>query len=181
MALTAIAAPAPLSTGTPDAPTPFGGVAIRSASDIQYASVNANGTYFYLRRSTATYTPPSVPSTNTTDIPTTQFVIGNSTKTLSLNVAVPGGQQVYVDDVGALRFTTAHSGNTGEGSQTWGFEIREQNLKFKGYDFSACPLGEEEDNAYKIYVATGTVVPAECLGFLIRTSEVAGQSAYQYV
>ncbi|KAJ9625807.1 hypothetical protein H2203_004570 [Taxawa tesnikishii (nom. ined.)] len=168
------------STSTPGA---FGGVAIRSGSAIQYSSVNANGTYFWLNRGTASYCPSTVPDCVTVN--QTSFVGGNDT--LFLDVSVPGGQQVYVDSKGRLAFTVPHSGNTGVGSSVTGFSIVDDglHLRFNGNDFYACPLGEAYGNAYQVYAAGSNATSNfgdACEGFEFRIAEAGPgyQNAYQY-
>lgn len=121
--------------------TPFTGLAIRSGSDIQYASIAANGLSFWLNKDTATYTPENVPAhTNaTTSTVFTQYL---SSDTLSLLTSVPGGQQVYVAADGQLKFTQAHSASTGNGSFVQGFGIAQGHLLFENTGFVAVATNE---------------------------------------
>jgi hypothetical protein len=93
LALTGSAAAAPAAKSS------FQGLAIHSGSPIQFATVNANDGNFWLLYKTATSCPSNVKCSNTTD---TIFTGGKNT--LNLKVEVPGGQQVYVNDIGALRY-----------------------------------------------------------------------------
>lgn len=71
---------------------------------------------------------------------------------MALHVEVPGGQQVYVDSTGALRYTVPHSANTGANSSTVGFGLADNGLYLtcKGDDFLACPLSGA---VYQVYAA----------------------------
>ncbi|KAF1343743.1 hypothetical protein BDV97DRAFT_425821 [Delphinella strobiligena] len=177
VALPALAAPA----GNVDAPyKTWSALAISSGSDIMYEPINANGTYFYLKRSTKTYTPPNVGTYNQTK---TIFAGGDST--LSLDVEVPGGQQVYVDTYGNLRYTEAHSADVGTGSQVTGFNVSSTTLQYNLQDFLACGLGSTEDYAYQIRIAaaaTAPVTPASdnCIGFSFFISENTEAAAWEY-
>lgn len=176
-ALPAFAAPPPAATSSAASSVPtFGGVAIRSGSEIQYASVNANGTYFWLHRGSETYTPSSVDQTNQQN--NTLFVGGNGG--LSLLASVPGGQEVYVDSKSLLRFTAPHSANTGTDSKTTGFSITDGHLQFEGNDFLACNLGEAYGNAYEIYAASGSNTGDACEDFAFRLVDSTGPAAWEY-
>ncbi|KAI5206747.1 hypothetical protein E4T39_02271 [Aureobasidium subglaciale] len=154
----------------------FGGVAIHSGSEIQYASVNAAGSQFWLQKDTATFCPEisGLVCPNTT---ATQFLGGDNT--LSLDTTVPGGQQVYVAADGRLSFTVAHSASTGEGSSVTGFSLAQegQHIQFNGSDFLACPV----DDAYAVFAAAAVKDAAEdCVGFAFRVAESTGPAAWQY-
>lgn len=170
----------PTATGTAAAKravaSSFGGVAIASGSDIQYDSVNANGTYFWLNRGTEVYTPSTATAS---DQKNTIFAGGNNT--LSLDVSAPGGQQVYVDSDGLLRYTVPHSAYTGTGSKSTGFSVANNILKFENSDFVACKLAQSPDNAYEVYAAAAnTNTGSNCVGFEIMVSDNTGAAAYEY-
>ncbi|THX82020.1 hypothetical protein D6D05_04015 [Aureobasidium pullulans] len=154
----------------------FGGLAIHSGSDIQYASVNAAGSTFWLNKDSSVYCPKvdGLVCSNTT---TTQFIGGDNT--LSLDTTVPGGQQIYVSEEGRLSFTVPHSAYTGEGSSSTGFSIAQegQHLQYQGSDFLACPV----DDAYAVYAAAAKKDASEdCLGFAFRISETSAPAAWEY-
>ncbi|KXT02392.1 hypothetical protein AC578_174 [Pseudocercospora eumusae] len=161
----------------------FTGVAIRSGSDIQYAPIAASGTNFWLNKDTVTYTPSNVP-VNTNATTSTVFGYYLPADTLSLDVAVPGGQQVYVSADGALKYTVAHSASTGEGSTVNGFGISEGHLLFENNDFIAVATNETSNlpdgkgTAYQIYAASRTDLAGE--GFAFRAVEFEGENAWQY-
>jgi len=184
--LSALAVALPALAQNANAPfKSWSAVAINSGSDIMYDSINANGTYFYLGRSTKTYTPANVGTFNQTN---TIFAGGDST--LSLDVEVPGGQQVYVDSTGALRFTEAHSANIGDGSVATGFNVSSTTLQYQNQDFLACSLGGEGEplelnDVYKIRVAAGAPAPVSpasdnCIDFSFYVSENTAPAAWEY-
>ena len=82
---------------------------------IPYAPINAAGGSFWAgvaRPATSTYCPDVVGSAcPNVALGLTSFELGGETGTASLNVLVPGGQQVYVNcETGRLEFSRAHSG-----------------------------------------------------------------------
>ncbi|KAF4552708.1 Hypothetical protein D9617_9g024970 [Elsinoe fawcettii] len=170
---TAFAAPTPQEA--PAAPSAFYGLAIRSASPIQYSAVNASSLALYLNKPTSTYCP-SIEGLPCPTNPATIFVGG--TNTLSLKTSVPGGQQVYIASDGRAKFTQAHSANTGVGSTTTGFSVVDGALQFQGNDWIACPEGE----SYAVYAfqASNQTDPG-CLGFRFRVEDAGdAQGAWQY-
>lgn len=171
LAGSAAAAPAPQSS--------FQGLAIRSGSPIQFATVNANDGNFWLLEKTSTGPCPSnVKCSNTTD---TIFTGGKNT--LDLKVEVPGGQQVYVSDIGALRFTQPHNAAIGEGSSQTGFAVSKKGkfdyLTYNGASFLACPT---DANNYLVYVdgASDTGSTADCLGFDFLIGDDSAPAAWEY-
>lgn len=153
----------------------FGGVAVHSGSDFQYAPINAAGSKFWLLKDTVTYCPDVVGSAcpNTTF---TQFTGGDNT--LRLDTVVPGGQQVYVAVDGSLTFTAPHSAYTGTGSFVEGFSIAQngEHIQFKGGDWLACPI----DGHYGIYAAAVTEYASACTGFAFRIANSTAPAAWEY-
>ncbi|CAD0096214.1 unnamed protein product [Aureobasidium vineae] len=153
----------------------FGGLAIHSGSEIQYASVNAAESKFWLLKDTETYCPDveGVTCSNTTS---TQFVGGDNT--LSLDTVVPGGQQVFVAADGSLGFTTPHSAYTGPGAISTGFSIAQegQHIQFQGQDFFACPI----DDHYEVYAAAIAKNATACTGFAFRVADSTAPAAWEY-
>ncbi|KAL3435546.1 hypothetical protein BDV09DRAFT_167254 [Aspergillus tetrazonus] len=184
--LLAAAAPTSLPNGA-EQPAAFTVMAARSASPIHFLPLTASGQSFWLGGNTTTYCPlPSnCPPGNTT------VLAGNGG---SLSVVVPGGQQIYVDPTGALRFTQAHSAYIPPGSSLGPFEYipGPEGSVFGHYMYSgwgasgfmACPT---EDNRWKVFGALGNAtVPSgdveDCLGFsaIAVPSELVGQT-WQYI
>jgi len=172
LAGSALAAPAPKDS--------YQGLAIHSGSDIQYATVNANGGNFWLHKKTATYCPSQtdIKCSNTT---ATLFTGGKDT--LNLKVVVPGGQQVYVDSTGALKYTQPHSAAIGEGSSQTGFSVAKagkfDHLKYNGSGFLACPA---DGDKYRVYVSGGPAVndDEECLVFDFMVGPDNAPAAWEY-
>ncbi|KAJ5115329.1 hypothetical protein NUU61_001088 [Penicillium alfredii] len=147
--LLAAAAPAPTATTQPAAtstPTPnpsFRVLALRSASQIHYFRMTARENKIWLGNQTEAFCPENVqpcpPGKETI------FAPGGT----AMDVAVPGGQQVYVDPTGALRYTQAHSAAIPPGSargpftyQTHPGNTANHFYNFTGWGangFMACP------------------------------------------
>lgn len=179
-------APASVPTTAPTTePTEFGGLALRSASPIHFGEINANGGSFWINKNTTVYTPENtIPAPKN---PYTAFVHSNSTGGLGLKTVVPGGQQVYVDAAanGELKFTQAHSANTGTNGTTTGFTVSGERLLFENESFYACPLGAENGSAYGIYAVSrveGSNAGASCLGFSFLTATLGNETeaVWQY-
>ncbi|KAL1301852.1 hypothetical protein AAFC00_006037 [Neodothiora populina] len=177
----ALAAPAPVdpsALGYTLGNETFSGITIRSGSPIQYGTINANGTYFYVNNyGTSTYCPlpTCLGKTNTT-------IFKNGVDKLALDVMAPGGQEVYVDRTGALRFTVAHSASKGRHSLTSGFALVNAGLRlqFEGQEWLACPV-EGVKNGYKVYAAAVTTDNSHhCLGFQWRVAPSTGLPAFEY-
>ncbi|MBE7180532.1 MAG: hypothetical protein INR71_04845 [Terriglobus roseus] len=116
-------------------------------------------------------------------------VFAGGAATLSLGVAVPGGQQVYVAADGALGFTPPHSGAVPEGAALTGFSEEKGagegalgHLSW-GRGFVACPHDGTPANAtvWKVYgTKKGSKVSKDCLGFDFLTSSAKEVGAWEY-
>ncbi|KAF2147290.1 uncharacterized protein K452DRAFT_217519 [Aplosporella prunicola CBS 121167] len=163
---------------------PFEGLTVRSGSDFQYATITQAGLSFWVGKDTESYCPEaSVPI----DCPpgnVTAFVGGEGT--LSMDVEVPGGQQVYIAPTGELKVTQAHSASMPEGSIQDGFHKSESNsLGFLHWTngFLACPAANSTDGyPYQIYASVDGLKRTDCLGFDFLTSNYTGTgaAAWQY-
>ncbi|KAH3014434.1 hypothetical protein KXW60_008300 [Aspergillus fumigatus] len=199
MKLSTIASVGSLVVGThslPAAPAsdngPFQVMALRSASPIHFLGMTASRNSFWLGGETATYCP---------DVVKQQGACPEGTQTVlytnALDVMVPGGQQIYVDPSGAVKFTTAHSasmppGSTVEGfSYTSGDPLGHWNFSGQGATgFMACPTQGDAPVPYQVFAAiSSATVPtgnvADCLGFdaaAIAWTPSQGQTAaaWQY-
>ncbi|KGO73251.1 hypothetical protein PITC_002820 [Penicillium italicum] len=137
LALTPLVAALPGHKQANNSDAAFSVISARSASPVHLLPLNAAGTYFWLGGHAHTYSPiPGIPNTN-------QTVITNGH---SLDVEVPGGQAIYVDNKGALRFTSPHSAYEPAGSSNGPFEYIPGtsfgHWNFKGLGasgFMACP------------------------------------------
>ncbi|KGO49115.1 hypothetical protein PEXP_011640 [Penicillium expansum] len=176
----------------------FGVISARSASPVHLLPLNAGGTYFWLGGHAHTYSPiPGIPDTNQTVITNGHF----------LDVAVPGGQAIYVDNKGALRFTSPHSAYEPTGSSDGPFEYTPGSSfghwSFKGHGasgFMACPTtnatisyrrsrrGAAAAPKWQVYAALkNATVPTgkveDCLGFDALTVSVNTTTpvAWEYI
>ncbi|OKO98732.1 hypothetical protein PENSUB_8983 [Penicillium subrubescens] len=185
LALPLLAVAAPTPQATTDANPPFGVMAVRSASPIHYAQLNAAGQKFWLGGQTSSYCPEQVQNCP----PGNQTILapgGNS-----LDVEVPGGQQVYVDPTGALSFTQAHSASIPAGSSVGNLAYQPgtpwNHYTFNGWGATglmACPTA---DNRWQVFAAlSNATVPsgnvADCLGFSAIALPYKGDvPAWQYI
>ncbi|KAJ5892256.1 uncharacterized protein N7473_008484 [Penicillium subrubescens] len=160
-------------------------MAVRSASPIHYAQLNAAGQKFWLGGQTSSYCPEQVQNCP----PGNQTILapgGNS-----LDVEVPGGQQVYVDPTGALSFTQAHSASIPAGSSVGNLAYQPgtpwNHYTFNGWGATglmACPTA---DNRWQVFAAlSNATVPsgnvADCLGFSAIALPYKGDvPAWQYI
>lgn len=108
---------------------------------------------------------------------------------MSMNVAVPGGQQVYVSSGGALSYTTAHSANIPQDAQRATFNYTPQTsdsgvgtLTFDNQGFVACPA--KDAGVYQVYAwipkteAGSFRTDCDSIGF--TTTVYSGAPAWQY-
>ena len=115
-----------------------------------------------------------------------------------MDVAVPGGQLVYVAKDGGLHYTSPHSGGMPSGAVTAPFNYTAQSesgtvgkLTFEDDDWIACPTrstttsGSYVETVYQVYAAsrfaTGwQVTPLNCEGIAWGTTTFDGEIAYEY-
>lgn len=108
---------------------------------------------------------------------------------------VPGGQEVYVDNKGALRFSQAHSAYLGPDASRGPFVYTAPEPNGNGLGqwtytgqgasgFMACPT----DNKWQVFAALqNATVPGgdvnQCLGFsaLAAKSNLNGTAAWEYI
>ncbi|KAH1371604.1 hypothetical protein KXW65_007430 [Aspergillus fumigatus] len=167
--------------------TKFSVMSARSGSPIHLLPMNAAHGNFWLGESPSTFCPEPVekvsgcpPGT------TTRFASANA-----LDVAVPGGQRIYVDPRGALRFTTAHSGSIPPGSSTGPFVHSAGtpfgHFAYKGQGakgFIACPKSNGTATHWQVHASVANVASgAECLGFnaLAVPSNDTRAAAWEYI
>ncbi|KAK6334208.1 hypothetical protein TWF696_002709 [Orbilia brochopaga] len=173
-------------------------LALRSASPIHFGSLEASGLKIWIGKETSSYCPnppEQCPPGNTT-----AFLISkDSSYTAAMDVAVPGGQQVYVDPSGALSYTQAHSASIPTGSFTVGFFLSnpddtENHLAYFTHcegGFVACPIapGQGPWQVFVQFTKGGLKdenVPSgnatDCLGFSAATAGAPqdGPAAWQY-
>lgn len=186
------------TSSSPPQPTVsnFSVIAARSGSPIHLQSVNANGQAFWIGKTTASYCPtPPVPASSCPAGTVTAFGIFEQGQGASLDTAVPGGQQVYVQATGELGFTQAHSALVPAGAYRVGFSATAPGANGLGdFGFSiagkaagwlACPATKGAF-PYQIFAdVPGLKVPSgnvdDCYGFDALTSNFAGgAAAWQY-
>ncbi|KAI5295612.1 hypothetical protein KEM52_000827 [Ascosphaera acerosa] len=160
----------------------------RSASPIHFAPLNAYQEGIWIGRPTQSYCPPQVQGCKTVN--STAFAIGDGISS-SMYVSVPGGQQLYVDADGALKYTIAHSANQGQGSTPAKLTVKPLNAEIdtavlNGQSMLACPASKGS-SAYQVFasahedpkVPTGDV--NDCLGFTALVGHVGEEAmAWQY-
>ncbi|KAJ5205332.1 hypothetical protein N7491_004045 [Penicillium cf. griseofulvum] len=197
LALAPLVAAVPGSKEAKGSDAAFSVMSARSASPVHLLPLNAAGTYFWLGGHAHTYSPiPGVPNTNQTVIANSHF----------LDVEVPGGQAIYIDDKGALRFTSPHSAYEPAGSSdgpfvyTPGSSFGHWNYKGQGASgFMACPTtnsavghrsrrGVASAPKWQVYAALqNATVPSgnvgDCLGFdaLAISVNTTSPVAWEYI
>lgn len=152
-------------------------------------AINASGGKFYINSNTSTYCPDEVPGLDCSAYSGSQtvFVIGNGTTTMSLDVSVPGGQQVYIAPDGSLSYTQAHSALMPTGSIVTGFgRVRSEAsgapvvLYNPGLSWYLCPVteGEPRERTYQVFASSEGV--EGCLGAQVRTYTPLEGEVWQY-
>ncbi|KAI0487314.1 hypothetical protein F4859DRAFT_501812 [Xylaria cf. heliscus] len=188
----AFAASIPRAPITSTEPFSAGAWKIAQGTDIFFfgTAINASGGKFYINRDTSTYCPDGVSGLDCSAYSGmgTNLVIGNGTTTMSLDVSVPGGQQVYVAPDGSLSYTQAHSAAMPPNSTVVGFSrARSEAFGAPVYLYSAdqywylCPVteGEPRERTYQIFAASAVGLDG-CYGTQIRTYGPDEGHVWQY-
>ncbi|XXG98222.1 hypothetical protein Hte_004544 [Hypoxylon texense] len=151
-------------------------------------AINASGGKFWVNRGTSAYCPEGIEGLDCTLYPGSRTVFGGGNNTVSLDVSVPGGQQVYVAPDGALSYTTAHSAFMPNGSIVTGFSRTRSesfgapvNWGMDGHSWLICPVGEGEprEKTYQLFSLAGNQKEG-CLLTGVRTYTSSGPDAWQY-
>ena len=162
--------------------TPFEGAytvsAVAPNTLFNGVEIQANGGNFYLTvggGSPGTYCPTSVGSN--CPPPTNQTVfLGNG-----LDTIVPGGQQVFTQQDGAISFTQAHSTyqpNYLEGAP--GADSCGNYFGFAGEALSACPV-DDYPNSFQVFANVASFNKTGCVGFRGVAAAYNGSTpAWQY-
>ncbi|KAA8564262.1 hypothetical protein MFRU_043g00520 [Monilinia fructicola] len=150
----------------------FSLLSIRSGTDLQNQVITANGGALWIGKESSAN--PAGSSTN--------FNAGNGG--LFLDVAVPGGQQVYIAPSSAVSFTQPHSANTQGGkTQGWTYTAGKDggfgSLSFPDYGFIAC-ASTEGAGIYQIFATPGGSSTGNCTGIAVATVPYSGASAFEY-
>ncbi|KAI1386689.1 uncharacterized protein F4822DRAFT_324298 [Hypoxylon trugodes] len=176
------------SGSVPDGPWTAGVWRVPATDDVFFNgdAINASGGKFYVNKDTSAYCPDGIEGLDCTAYPGSKTVFVGGNNTLSLDVGVPGGQQVYIAPDGSLSYTTAHSAAIPEGSIVTGFE-RQRSESFgapvvlgnAGQFWLMCPVsdGEPRERTYQLYVGHGT---EDCLNTGVRTYTSTGPDAWEY-
>ncbi|ROV98493.1 hypothetical protein VPNG_08551 [Cytospora leucostoma] len=159
---------------------PFGLVAIRSGSELQYASFSAaqNGLLLDLPAQNATCSSSPAPNYAT-------FYLSEG----ALYLQTPSNitQELYTDrsgmGQGVLEYSTTPGGyQAGRNSETTGWAIDESgDLTFDGSSFIAC--SGSIDNSWSVWVEAGNPNPAgldNCVGIAARTVTATDNVACTY-
>lgn len=165
----------------------FGLIAINSGSAVQNAVITASQLGFWINKPTISYCPPVIgdgcPAGNTT-----AFTYNNATGGLQMDVAVPGGQQVFTTPDGQFGYTVEHSAALPAGAVVSGWTYTPAatafnvgTLKLNGTYFLACPTGDGD--IYQVISNNGTVSSAfdSCIGINLATvGYTGGVAAWEY-
>ncbi|KAB8292394.1 hypothetical protein EYC80_008129 [Monilinia laxa] len=159
----------------------FSLLSIRSGTDLQNQVITANGGALWIGKETSSSCPLDTGCPAGT---ATTFHAGSGG--LGLNVAVPGGQQVFIAPSSAVSFTQPHSGNTEGGkTQGWTYTAGKNggfgSLSFPDYGFIAC-ASTEGAGIYQIFATPGGSATGNCTGIAVATVPYTeeGASAYEY-
>ncbi|CCG84221.1 protein of unknown function [Taphrina deformans PYCC 5710] len=173
-AATTPTAAAATATASAASDSSFTLVSIHSGSDLQYQPVHASNQKLQIGGDPSNSISPGgvpVPVTNITSFHSGQ-------DGLALNVASPGGQQVFVNADGILGFTTAHSGSVPVGATLKGFAVSDNDLTFNGkQQFVACPVGAT--GVYDLGVEE-KVTQTGCTGVALRATNGNTAAAWQW-
>ncbi|KAF9884876.1 hypothetical protein FE257_000943 [Aspergillus nanangensis] len=179
-------------------------MAARSASPIHFLPLNARGSHFWLGGKTTSYCPDEVTEMGGQCPPGDVTGIAGQS---SLDVMVPGGQQIYVDNHGALTFTIPHSGYIPPGSSVGPFEYEPAapgqvigHWYYTGQGasgFMACPVpvanategaALQKSPQWQVYAALkNATVPSgnvgDCLGFsaMAVARNTTTPAAWEYI
>ncbi|KAI1416954.1 hypothetical protein F5Y13DRAFT_185785 [Hypoxylon sp. FL1857] len=181
------AAIAPRAGSVPDGPWTAGVWRVPADDDYFFVgnAINASGGKFFVNRNTSAYCP-EVDGLDCSAYPGSKTVFVGGNNTLSLDVAVPGGQQVYIAADGSLSYTVAHSAALPDGAVATGFErTRSESfgapvvLGHSGQFWLMCPVseGEPRERTYQIYVGSGK---EGCINTSVRTYTSSGPDAWEY-
>ncbi|KAH6663191.1 hypothetical protein B0J14DRAFT_609528 [Halenospora varia] len=150
------------------------------------SAIQANGGAFFIGKDPSSYCP-EVDGLDCTLFPgsSTVFIGGNNT--LSLDVAVPGGQQVFVTPEGAIGYTPAHSTFKPTGSVLDGWDRFQSEaggapvpMNFQSNSFLACPVNATESGVYQVFARSLRTDGTDCTLFQWRTYTASGVDAWQY-
>ncbi|KAB8446235.1 hypothetical protein FH972_025217 [Carpinus fangiana] len=155
-------------------------------TSVHLRTINANGQGFWIGKPVSSYCPEST-AVDCSAFPGDQTVFATGgTGSLSLDVNVPGGQQIFVAPDGKLSYTQAHSANIPTGSVLTPFTYTHGagngstgTLEGPGKGFYACP--SETAGEYFIAAAISDDLNFDgCTGIGLATADDTKPVAWQY-
>ncbi|RSL97574.1 hypothetical protein CDV31_012987 [Fusarium ambrosium] len=178
LALPVLAAAAPAADAAAETPGPFQVLALRSASDIHFATVNAAKSSLFLKLPNSNATCDSESNGSAT------FSLTEAGELYLYSTDNPP-QQVYADrsgmGQGKLGYITGAQPPPKNGELDGWVIDDDGNLTLEGASLLACPNSIE--GAWSIWVSAGVANPAGnegCLGFSARTTEVEKPNSCTY-
>lgn len=193
VATPAVAAPSSASSSSSTSAAPasatVGLITVRSGSSYQYAPVHACGGKLQVGGdSCSSYVPnvsglDGIAPTNETSYVVNFEGASAGDAPLALNVAVAGGQTVYISNEGAATVSTPHSGATPDGAVTGPFTISQfsgnglASLALNGkQDFVVCP-----DGGKNYLYSSSKTSRTDCSGVDVMASQLANApTAYEW-
>lgn len=159
-------------------------MALRSASPIHFAPLEAREQRLFLGGKTESYCPEQVEQASGCPAGNTTTVVEDN-GFLSMGTYVPGGQHVYIDNCTVeVSYTQAHSGFVPEHAILDGWSVK-QNYTAGGAlgllnwtnGLLACP----ENDQWQIFARVeGLFFTADCLGFSAVFTNSTAPTAWQY-
>ncbi|KAI1477721.1 hypothetical protein F4774DRAFT_388346 [Daldinia eschscholtzii] len=176
--------------GVPAGPWIAGVWKIAEGTDVFFWGnpINASGGKFWINKAPDAKCPSDVEDLDCSKYPGTETIFNGGNGTVFLNVGVPGGQQVYIAENGALSYTTPHSGKIPDDAIVTGFSRTQSvawgapvNLYNSNKTWYICPVGEGEprEKVYQVYV--GKTDKEGCYWTMVRTYQAEGGGAWEYV
>jgi len=169
--------------------TPFTLTASNPKLSIDGWAVNAEGETLAIGGSTASYCPDQVKPNCPPGTTTALVASGNGDAVFSMDVEVPGGQQVYLNPYWDIAYTQAHSAYIPPGSLTTGLAAYQGggfvNLNGNGAGWVACPptaMGGG-GNVWALIAKNSTNAAnlGLCTGVNLKVNVIApGPAAWQY-
>lgn len=157
--------------------TPFALLSLRSATQFQYAAINAND--LTLAIGAPTTTAPAPNNIGTTYPDTTSFILAPD-GSLFMNAATTGEQFVYVSpQTGLVQITPAHTDYIPNGGfDNFTISGNPPELSIPGYTAYACGTGP-----YQIEFGVAALNTANCeeVGLLVSYLGSEEPTAWQYV
>ncbi|KAF5020045.1 hypothetical protein F66182_7926 [Fusarium sp. NRRL 66182] len=168
-----------LVSAAPQKSTRFEALALRSASPIHFAGLQAANGGLALRLPKQNANCGKRKGDNTAVF----NLVGDE---LFLYRKSTPHQQIWVDRSGMGQGVTGYTDSKSfpRNAETKGWKVDKYgNLNFKGQSLVACPISKEENGPWSIWVSTGNPNPGfnkGCLGFSARTFDVKNPASCKY-